>query len=612
MTDPAAVVPTSGRRPTWPMVVVVSLPFVVAAVALAVRTYAPVLDLAMTEVRVRDVFGRHSPLIGLPGRIGSFPDQGSHPGPLSFYLLAPFHRLTGGTAVALLVGATALQLASALGAVWVAGRRSADARRAVAVVVVVLTAWLGASVLTQPWNPYLPLMTFLFALVCTWSVVDGDHVMLVPLTLAASFCAQTHVPYLSLGVALVGTAFVATGWRWWRSRCIDRAARRSVMFSVGLGALVWSPVFVDQWRRTPGNISMLRRHFLDPPEDPVGWVEGARVVLAHLDPVRVLTGLAERDGSWLGVLRGLEGGSWVIGLGLLAVWAAVAVRSRRLADKGPWHLHQVVAVGLFIAVVSSGRIFGKVWYYLVLWAWVIGAVAIVAVVLTIVAARRARALPVTGRTPTLFGSALLGVVLLVSVVDSARVDPPEDHLSRVLAALVPPTVAAISDGTVSGEAMAGTYLVRFQDAASFGSQAYGLVSELERAGIDARMTPTYRVPMTIQRTIAPDDPRVSAELVLVSGSYLDEWRERSDADEVVAVDLRTESERVAFEALRSRVLTRLADVGLADVAALVDTNLFGASLDQRLPDDVASAMADMLVLGQETAVFAVAPGVLGE
>ena len=64
----------------------------------------PVLDLAMTEFRVRDVFGRHTPLIGLPGRIGEYPNQGSHPGPLSFYLLAPTYRLLGSSSWALEVG----------------------------------------------------------------------------------------------------------------------------------------------------------------------------------------------------------------------------------------------------------------------------------------------------------------------------------------------------------------------------------------------------------------------------------------------------------------------------------------------------------------------------
>ena len=43
-------------------------------------------------MRLRDVFSAHPPLIGLPGRIGSFRHQGSHPGPLSFWALAPFYE----------------------------------------------------------------------------------------------------------------------------------------------------------------------------------------------------------------------------------------------------------------------------------------------------------------------------------------------------------------------------------------------------------------------------------------------------------------------------------------------------------------------------------------
>ena len=58
----------------------VGLPLIVAVAVLHGRPWHPVLDLAMTEFRVRDVFTGHTPLIGLPGRIGEYPDQGSHPG----------------------------------------------------------------------------------------------------------------------------------------------------------------------------------------------------------------------------------------------------------------------------------------------------------------------------------------------------------------------------------------------------------------------------------------------------------------------------------------------------------------------------------------------------
>ena len=80
------------RQVRWMVFSLLALPFVIAAVVLSTKHWNPVLDLAMTELRVRDVFGGDTPLIGLPGRIGRFPDQGSHPGPLSFYLLAPVAR----------------------------------------------------------------------------------------------------------------------------------------------------------------------------------------------------------------------------------------------------------------------------------------------------------------------------------------------------------------------------------------------------------------------------------------------------------------------------------------------------------------------------------------
>ena len=96
-----------------------------------------------------------------------------------------------------------INVAAFVVAVWIAGR--CGGRRLVLGVgafLAVATAWYGAGVLTQPWNPYLPLVTFLVALLATWAVLEGRTIMLLPLVAAASSCAQTHVPYLTLGVAL--------------------------------------------------------------------------------------------------------------------------------------------------------------------------------------------------------------------------------------------------------------------------------------------------------------------------------------------------------------------------------------------------------------------------
>src|SRR4051794_14298660 len=101
----------------------VCVPLFVGLIALGRIHWSPVLDLAMTELRVRDVGGRHTPLIGLSGRIGNFPDQGSHPGPLSFYLLAPTYRVLGSTAWSLEAGTVLIHTAAVSAALVLAYRR---------------------------------------------------------------------------------------------------------------------------------------------------------------------------------------------------------------------------------------------------------------------------------------------------------------------------------------------------------------------------------------------------------------------------------------------------------------------------------------------------------
>ena len=90
----------------------VSLPLLLTLGPPSRHHWNPVLDLAMTEFRVCDVGTWHTPLIGLPGRIGDQPNQGSHPGPLSFYLLAPGYRLFGGTSYSLEVGSVLIHISA--------------------------------------------------------------------------------------------------------------------------------------------------------------------------------------------------------------------------------------------------------------------------------------------------------------------------------------------------------------------------------------------------------------------------------------------------------------------------------------------------------------------
>lgn len=148
------------RHPRLWWAALIASPLVLAAIWLAWKPWAPTLDMAMTELRVRDVGTTQTPLIGLPGRIGNFPDQGSHPGPWSFYLVAPFYWVSGRRAWGLEF-ASAMLNAVALGvAVWL-GHRLHRAKGVVLVAAIgaVAVRGYGLSVLTHPWNPYFPVLT---------------------------------------------------------------------------------------------------------------------------------------------------------------------------------------------------------------------------------------------------------------------------------------------------------------------------------------------------------------------------------------------------------------------------------------------------------------------
>ncbi len=70
-SSPDLSVPDASPRPAKWLVAAVAaaliLPLAVAVFAFHKPTWAPVLDLAQTELRVRDVGTSHTPLIGLPG-----------------------------------------------------------------------------------------------------------------------------------------------------------------------------------------------------------------------------------------------------------------------------------------------------------------------------------------------------------------------------------------------------------------------------------------------------------------------------------------------------------------------------------------------------------------
>lgn len=601
----------SGRLDRWhailPLLLGLALlvPLIAALVSLRRQTWFPVLDLAMTEFRVRDVGTSRTPLIGLPGRIGrTLADQGSHPGPLSFYLLAPVHRLFGGTAWALQAGTVAIHGVAMTVALYIARRRGGmGLLLGMAATLALLTMGYGLATLTEPWNPYLPLLWWIVFLLAVWSVVAGDVALLPVAVFAASFCAQTHVPYLAMTAGLGGLALVAS------ARAVHRASpgdprRRAVRWigaSVVLGIVLWAPPLIDQVTNDPGNLSRLATHFADPPEPPVGLAKGVELALLHLD----VTSLAMRQGGSTGSLVTATSeptGSIVPGLLLLALWAAAAVvAATRLRHRELTALHVVVAAGLVMGVVSMSRIFGDLWYYLMLWAYGVAALLVLSIGWTlalVLAERTAKGARTAGALALLL---LTVVALRTFAVDASSAEPPAPRLSSTLGAVVAPTAAALGSGVGAADGRDGTYVITWEDALHIGSQAYGLVSELERRGFRVGMTEGLKVPNTKYRVIDPT--RATAEVHFATGIRIAPWREMTGVVEVATVEPRTPAEIAEFGRLRRRAITELEAADLDEVVPLIDANLFAASIQREVPRSTRAVMARMLDLGVPTAVF---------
>jgi hypothetical protein len=200
-------------------------------------------------------------------------------------------------------------------------------------------------------------------------------------------------------------------------------------------------------------------------------------------------------------------------------------------------------------------------------------------------------------------------------VYAATVVVPEEHLSRPLGAVVDPTVDALESGVAGATGRDGTYVVLWDDAASFGSQGFGLVNELERRGFDAGAPELWRVPITEQRVIDVEDADVV--VLFATGAYLDRWRSEPSVIEVATYEPRSDAQVEEFDQLRTDLLDGLADLPIDSdrldaLETAVDVNLFSVQIDPAVPIELQRIVDRMLKLGQETAVFLVPPDVFDD
>ena len=416
---------------------------------------------------------------------------------------------------------------------------------------------------------------------------------------AGSFCGQTHIPYLGPSVALVALAVGVAAVRAYRGG--DAEARRCfvrwALIAGGVGVVVWMPPVIDQLTATRGNLTALWEHFSDPPEDPVGIREGVRLLLVHLNPWRLLFDRVVTDTP-----QTTTNGSSIPGVAFLAVWLGSVGSAWRLRLRALLRLDLVLGAALVLAVIAISRIFGFVWYYLMLWVWGITALMILSALWALGAAIAPRLDRVRrDRATTAVTVGLAAALLVLSgafAIDAADTELPTARLSKTLGAVTDPTADALADREPGRD---GDYLVTWDDPVAIGSQGWGLMDELDRRGFDVFVPEHQRGGATRYQVIEPAD--ATAEVHLVIGQGIDTWAERPGVERVAYVEPRTRKERAEYERLRTRVIADLEEAGLTEAIPDVDSNLLGAARQAASLPATERRIVRMLELGLPTAVF---------
>ena len=179
------------------------------------KTWLPTGDLAIIDLRTRDVFGPDSPLTGLFSRRGW-----NHPGPAMFYLLAPFSWINTSSASMLRIGWVLIEGVILGGAAFLAWR----AGKTIFFVTIITEALsflaLPATVHRVPWNPWMPVPMLILLLVLAMRVNIGRSRDIIGLFVVGTLMVQIHASTAPLVIAVIGWAVFVTLYDAVRSRAL--------------------------------------------------------------------------------------------------------------------------------------------------------------------------------------------------------------------------------------------------------------------------------------------------------------------------------------------------------------------------------------------------------
>lgn len=323
----------------------------------------PVSDEALIELAtLRALDGRL--LLGAYSRF-----HWHHPGPMLFYLMAPFYALSGHKTVGMNAGALAINLLAILTIAWMLIRRGGPALTIAFVAVAPFYLLRLGDMLASSWNAHAAVIPGMALIVVAAAVSAGDDPLLLLFVILASFVVQTHLAVAPLVAVVTAMVCAASAARW-------RRGSRWLIASAGLALVLWLPPIVEQVSRPDGNIGQLLRFFLNP-ESSSQTMSTAFAVWADMmsawfrSDLRLPAGLA-LSGSGSAASRLM-----VILIVALLPW--IAWRAR--AEERRFHMWLAAgcAAASLLALVAIGRIPESVLDHEVFWMSTIGVLSAVAV-----------------------------------------------------------------------------------------------------------------------------------------------------------------------------------------------------------------------------------------
>jgi hypothetical protein len=290
-----------------------------------------------------------------------------HPGPLLFYLYAPWYRLAAFHSSAINGSAVLVNVIAVASVVWLIVRCGGGALAWSVLGALGLFVWRFGGVISSAWNPHALILPLTSAVMFTAAAAAGEAAVLAAWVIAASLVVQSHAGLAP--VVAVLAAFMVPALIWQRYR---PGFRRHLAWAAALAAIVWALPIAEGIGGRPGNVLLLYRFFASAAPVATGmaaplatWADLTTVMWSadpllqsgeHYQPVGGTVALVIAAGQWL-LLAPIAWWAFRTGrrlLGWLCVLVAVTSMASLYALHRQWQIEGAILVhtSLWIEVIG--------------------------------------------------------------------------------------------------------------------------------------------------------------------------------------------------------------------------------------------------------------------